>query len=52
MDRKQADSSGGGRLRGDRYSKKEKELMDMDNSVVIVGVGEYKETKSQWEKIQ
>ena len=37
MDRKQADSSGGGRLRGGRYSKKEKELMDMDISIAIVG---------------
>ena len=41
IDREQAESSGGGEQRRDRakMKNKEKELMDMDNSVVIVGEG-------------
>ena len=31
-------------------SKKEKGLMDTDNSVVIAGGREYKGTKQEWEK--
>ena len=33
-------------------SKKEKGLMDTDNSVVIAGGREYKGTKWSWKKIQ
>ena len=38
-------TSGGGNKRVERWSKKEKGLMDMDNRVVIAGGRGYKGTK-------
>ena len=39
-----------GRLEGEGLSKKEKGLMNVDNSVVISEGWGYKETKWQWKK--
>ena len=45
IDKEQMTASGSGGLGVEGLSKKEKGLMDVDNSVVIAGGGGYKGTK-------
>ena len=51
IDREQVTASGGGRLGVEGSSKKEKGLIDMDNSVVIAGGRGYKAMKWYWKNI-